>query len=154
MSQVLHDYLDAATQKAAADLVDALLALPEDRRDWKPASGARSALDQVAECAIINNYTADLIRTRQWPSEGYEAFLEEKTALLAEGWDALHARLLENTRAAIAALRTVAETGLADAVPLPWGSEPMSAVIAYPYWNMTYHLGQIIYIKSLIEPAA
>ena len=74
MPKTLQDYLTTATQKASADLAAALLRLPEDKRGWSPGEKSRAALDQVAECAILNEYTAELIQTRTWQADWFADF--------------------------------------------------------------------------------
>ena len=99
MPNTLQSFLAAATPKASADLVAAFLRLPEDRRDWSPQDTARSAVDQVAECAILNGYTADLIQTRQWPIRDFNDMLREKAAAAATDWETLP-RCCRRTRSA------------------------------------------------------
>jgi len=41
----LQEFLAAATIKAAADLEAAFLQLSDDKRNWKPSEGSRSAAD-------------------------------------------------------------------------------------------------------------
>ena len=150
MSNTLQGFLAAATKKASADLAAALLRVPEDKRAWSPQGNARTALDQVAECAFLNGYTADLIQTRQWPTGGFDAYLRAKDEIVAQGWDHIHALLEANTDRVIAVLRAVPETALNDGIAMPWGTQTMAEIIAYPYWNMTYHEGQINYIASML----
>lgn len=150
MSNTLQDFFVVATQKAANSLAAALLRLPEDRRGWSPESTARTALDQVAECAILNGYTADLIRTGQWAASAFDTFPGEKSAAVALGADRLNALLQENTQKAIDALRAVPDDALNRDVAMPWGSQTLAEIIAYPYWNMTYHEGQINYLASML----
>jgi len=33
----------------------------------------------------------------------------------------------------------------------PWGPMAMTEIVSYPYWNMTYHLGQINFIASVLK---
>jgi hypothetical protein len=40
--------------------------------------------------------------------------------------------------------------GLSIEFPSPWGSLSIEQTIAYPYWNMSYHLGQLNYIASML----
>jgi uncharacterized damage-inducible protein DinB len=150
MSNTLQEFLAVATQKASVELVAALQRLPEDKRDWSPAETARTAFDQVAECAILNGYTANLIQTRVWPSNGYDEFLKAKTELLSQGWEALHALLQENTLKAIAAIRTTPDDVLQTEIELPFAKATLAEILAYPYWNMSYHQGQINYIASIL----
>jgi len=79
----------------------------------------------------------------------WAAFGRAKTEL-AQNRDALLSLLHANTQKVIAALNAVAEEDLNVAVPMPWGPMALSEVMAYPYWNMSYHEGQINYIAALL----
>lgn len=161
MPDTLQEFLAAATSKAHAELVTAFLRLPEDKRVWSPGGTARTALDQVAECAVLNGYTADLIRTRQWSISGFDDYQQEKTTAIAAGWDAIQARLEDATQRVVDVIRAVPDgafggpismpyRALGDPIPTPWGSQPLAEILAYPYWNMSYHQGQINYIASIL----
>ena len=154
MPNTLQDFLVAATQKAADDLTAAFLRLPEDKRSWSPNEKSRTALDQVAECAVLNGYTADLIQTRTWQKDWFDKFFNEKAAAAAQDWDTLHARLQENTRRVTEAIAAVPDAAMTDEIALPgWTTARTMTVaeaVARSYWNMTYHEGQINYIASLL----
>jgi len=150
MPNTLQEFLTASTQKAAEELIAAFLRIPQDRRAWSPEQTARTALDQMAECALLNGATADLIRTRIWPESSFEDYLRAKAALSALDWEKVHARLQENTRNVIAAIGAVPDEALNAEVAMPWGKQTLAEIVAYPYWNMTYHQGQINYIASLL----
>ena len=143
-------FLAAATEQAAKDLVTAFLSLPEDKQDWSPAKTARTAIDLIAECALVS-YTAELIETRKWREEAYEEFQQDKAKLAAGDWETLPTLLRENTKRVIAAITAVSEEDMALEIPMPWGTQPLGSIIAYPYWNMSYHQGQIYYIGSILE---
>jgi len=150
MSHTLQDYLASATLKAATDLADAFLRLPEDKRGWSPGGEGRSASDQLAECAVLNGYTAELIQTRTWQKDWFDTFPTEKAEAAARGWEALHARLRENTARVAAAIATVPDEALADSIEMPGRTMTLAEVMARSHWNMTYHEGQINYIASLL----
>jgi hypothetical protein len=150
MSNTLQEFLATATPKAADELVAAFERIPEDRRLWSPEGKARTALDMVAECAILNGYTSDLIRTRSWSDANFGGYRADKDAAVAGGWEALHVRLRENTGRVIAALSEVPDDALAAEIEVPWEKSSLADVIAYPYWNMIYHQGQINYIASML----
>src|SRR5437016_7244178 len=97
MSNTLQEFLAAATQQAATDLEKALLRIPEEKRNWSPAETARSAMDQVAECAILNGSASELIITRQWKTDYDFSEFERKKAELASDWKAAKSLLEENT---------------------------------------------------------
>lgn len=150
MPTTVQEYLADATEKAATHLVTALLNLPEDKRRWSPAESARTALDQVAECALLNGYTAELIRTRQWSTSNFDAYQEEKDRIVAGEWSDLQALLTTNTQKVIDAIRATPDDVLAVEIQMPWSTQTMAEMLAYPYWNMSYHGGQINYIASIL----
>jgi hypothetical protein len=150
MSNKLQNFLANAAIKAASDLEVALMRLPEDKRDWSAQGDARSALDLVAECAILNGSTAELIKARQFPPDyDMAGYMAEKEALTKD-WAALQSLLHQNTARVVAAIRAVPEDDLAAEVTMPWGPMTMEQVISYPHWNMSYHEGQINYIASML----
>jgi len=151
MSNTLQTFLAAATRKAAGNVVTAVLNLPEDRRTWKPAETSRTALDQFAECAMNNGFTADIVEKRVVPFHSQEDYLKQKTDLVATGFDAIKSLLDTNTERMIAVILAFPDSGLTDELDLPWGKSTLAEILAYPYWNMAYHEGQINYIASLLS---
>lgn len=78
----IQNYVSKATTKAANDLITAVENLPEDKRGWSPLDKGRSALDQEAECAILNAFTVDLLKSKVFPSEfNFEEFTAKKRSL-------------------------------------------------------------------------
>lgn len=150
MSSTLHDFLSAATQQAADDLATAYQRIPEDKQRWSPEGKGRTALDQVIECVLLNGYTADLIQNRTWAANAMETFTQEKTEAEGLDWDALQGKLQENTKRVIAALQAVPDSDLQNPIQMPWRTQTLAEIMAYPYWNMSYHQGQINYIASLL----
>ncbi len=150
MSITVQEFLANATQKAADDLEAALLRIPEDKRGWSPAETSRSALDQVAECAMLNGSAVGIITSCAWP-EKYDmgGFMDAK-ADLARDWNAVQALLHENTARVAETIRSVPDEDLGVVVQFPWGPSTLAEVAAYPYWNMSYHHGQINYIASIL----
>lgn len=153
MPNTVQETYAAAALKASDALAAALLNLPEDKRAWQPGGKARTALDQVAECAMLNGYTADLIATHEWQVNDFEAFFRDKAALAALGWEPVQARLQENTKRVAEAIRALSDRDLEIEVETPWRKQTLAEIIAYPHWNMSYHEGQINYIGSLIDTA-
>ena len=148
MPNNLQDFLADAAEKASADLVTAFLRLPQDRRSWSPADTARSALDQMAECALLNGASADLMQTRRWNHDYPYERLHAQT--MAAGWEHLRALLKENTERAAAVIRAVPDDALDAEVALPGETQTLAQVLAFPYWNMSYHQGQINYMASIL----
>ena len=148
MTSTVQEFLAMSTENAKNELVQALLNLPEDKRAWSPSATARTALDMVAECAINNGFTVGLIESHEWPKRDWPTYQSEKAELAAGDWGALRTLLEKNTEQAIAAIRAVPNADLDIQVETPYGTGPLSGICAYPYWNMSYHLGQINYIAS------
>jgi hypothetical protein len=150
MSRTLQEYLAVSTQKAADDLMAALLRLPEDKRNWSPGGDARSALDMAAECAILNGNSSNVIKTRVFPADfDMAAFLRQKTEL-AQDLSAVQTLLQENTAKAIAIMRDCPDEDIETEIQMPWGPMTIRQIMGYPYWNMSYHEGQINYIASIL----
>jgi uncharacterized damage-inducible protein DinB len=146
----LQSFLAAATQKAATDLAGAFSQLPENKRLWVPAGTARTATDLVAECVILSGYNASLIRTRFWSAQDFQSCDQDKLEVSAQGWDALHTRLLDNSRDVADVISALPDTALAEEIEMPGGSQTVGQIMTHPYWNMTYHWGQINHIASLL----
>ncbi|MES2464270.1 MAG: DinB family protein [Armatimonadota bacterium] len=150
MPNAVQDFLASATQKAADDLIATLETIPPDKRTWKPAEGARSAMDQFAECAILNGSTAETILNRTGPSAEFMGEYATIKDGLVQDEAAARVLLEKNTAQVIAAIRTVPTEDLDATVVMPWGPMALHSLCAYPFWNMTYHQGQIVYIASLL----
>ena len=150
MPNTLQEFLAQAAQKAAGDLEAAVLRLPEDKRSWSPMGDARTALDQAAECAIVNGSTADLIESREWPRTGDYADFQRAKTELARDWEALRSLLQTNTSKVTTVIRAIPNADLGIEVQLPWGPSTLAQIASYPYWNMAYHEGQINYIASML----
>ena len=140
MSISLQEFLADATKQAAADLEKALLKLPEDKRNWRSSEQSRSALDQVAECAIMNERVIDMIRSQVFPANYAYIEYQQQIADLCSDWPTLQKLLHKNAAKVADVIRSVPDNDL----------EAQSDSMNYPYWNMTYHIGQINYIASIL----
>lgn len=150
MPNTAQTFLADTTLRAATSIATALLNLPEDKRNWSPGGNARTALDMVAECAINNEVTAALIEARKWADHDHAVYLANKAELVASGWESVKALLDKNTERLVAVIRAVPDDALDIPIETPYGSGPLSGIMTYPYWNMSYHEGQINYIGSLL----
>jgi hypothetical protein len=147
---ILQNFFAEATTKSTDELLKAYLNIPEDKRGWSPMGDARSAIDQVAECALISEFTVGIIKNKAWP-DNYDmaAFMTAKSDL-AKDENALIALLKENTAKTAEAIKKVTDEDLGMVIHMMWGDHTISEVIAYQYWNASYHLGQINYIASML----
>lgn len=145
----MQDYLADVTQNATTELIAALEQIPEDKRGWSPDAKARTPLDVFAECALLTGATADLLIERQWKGD-MDAFFKAKAEAAALPWSELKAMLERNTEQVIRVIQGLPDDALAVEVPMPWGTETLKSIAGYPYWNMSYHLGQINYVASIL----
>lgn len=150
MSLSLQEFLAESAHKAAGELIKAFEALPEEKRGWSPEPGSRSALDQVAECALLCANAAELMQTRKWDTSWFESYFPLKERTTQQGWGAILPMLKQNAGKAAEAIRAIPGEELQQNVDMPWGSQTVAEIAAYPYWNMSYHLGQINYIRSML----
>lgn len=148
MANPLQNFLANAAIKAAADLETALLRVPQEKRSWSAMGDARTALDMVAECAILNGSTAGLIEHRQFTTDFQQYALDK--ASLAQDEAAALSLLHENVAKVAEAIRSLPDDDLPIEVAMPWGPMTLEQIISYPYWNMSYHEGQINYIASML----
>ncbi len=146
-----NDYLADATDQAAEALLTAFSLVPEDKLTWQAGPTNRSALDMVAECAILNGSTAAVVEAGQWVDVDFPAYVAEKEALVSRGKEATVALLKQNTARAVGALRAMNADNFATEMETQFGPMSMGRVAGYPFWNMTYHEGQINFIAMMLE---
>lgn len=140
------------TEKQIASLFKAARALPADKLDWKPAPGARSALDQLQEIATSYNQFkgAHLERRVEWSQEMLGKWMAERAQYT--DLDVLEEMTREGFGKMLADLRALDPEDLTLPVSMPFPGEfNLADIYTYYYWNATYHEGQINYIASLIE---
>jgi hypothetical protein len=150
MPQSVQQFLADSAKQAAEDLIAALDRIPEDKRAWSAMGDARTALDQVAECALLNGTSAEVIVGRAWPENfDYAAYTQEKTKL-AQDLGAVKSLLEENAAKVVAAILTLSDDELGMKIQTQFGSMSWTQIASYPYWNMSYHQGQINYIAAML----
>jgi hypothetical protein len=103
----------------------------------------------IAECAVANN-VAEILETRAFDAEAFwGAIRKAKTE-----WIGDERRLLtlmhKSADATVRAIQSVPEGDLGLEIAMPWGPVTVAQMISYPYWNMSYHEGQINYIASML----
>lgn len=149
MSGTVQEFFAVASPKAAKDLEAALHRLPQEKRNASPGGKARTPADMVAECAILNGSTAEMLKTYRFPSFDPEAYEHQRNELCADE-EKLIALLHENTVRAVTAIREVPDADLGIEIAMPWGSVTVAQLISYPFWNMGYHEGQINYLAAML----
>ena len=149
MAGTLQQFLAKTTREAADNLQTAVNRLPEDKRNWSPMGDARSAMNMVAECAMISDPTK-IVETRSFPMDFDFSDYLKKLSELANDPDKCWSLLKDTVDRAVACIESVPDADLDLEVQMPFGTFTIGKIIAYPYWNMSYHEGQINYIASML----
>jgi uncharacterized damage-inducible protein DinB len=140
------------TEKQIDRVFETARKLPPDKLDWKPAPGARSALNQLQEIAtsLPEFWPAFTERKMEWDQEKMANWVTEREKITS--LDELEAITREHTRRLIDLIKTLDEKDLTTAVQMPFpGPYNMADILSYHYWNAAYHEGQIVYISTLLD---
>lgn len=142
------------TQRALEDTLRAAAALPADRLDWQPAPTSRSALNQLQEIAVSAEWFLPLLEGGQLPA--FDDHARREAARLKASLDTLDACRVyarDSTARLCHAIAHFPDERLDDEISLPFGGGmmmTMADVLGLHAWNLTYHLGQINYIQTLL----
>lgn len=135
------DGLARMTEFAGNNLAYNLEFIPADRLGWKPAPGAKSALEIVQHVAGALNFMRPVLTGG--------AFTRSEIPLPTDCKSAQ-----ELVRAAVreyaAALRQVDPERLGDPIELPFGTFPLAQCSGFPPFDVMHHHGQIAYIETLL----
>lgn len=140
------------TQRALADLVRSVEAVPEDKLDWKPGEHARSALDQLREVAIAPRFHLAILKEGRLPDGDDHARFRKQAAGLKSAREAIDTAMA-STGELCEAIANFPDDRLEEEITLPFGGSlhlSMADVLVIHYWNMVYHNGQVNYIQTLL----
>ncbi len=123
--------------------------MPEDKLEWVPLGEARTALDQVQECAI-----APLIYLRVIDPHGTKGVADyQKARELRKELSTLEqceAAANENCRLFCDQVLSLSDDDLMREVTMPWGAPgTVLQAASIPSWNFTYHLGAVNQIQRM-----
>ncbi len=125
-------------------LTKAVLAVPEDKLDWKPAEGSRTIRQVFTEAVMMPAYVARALNSKSVPP------YEEMAAAYAKmSVEELVAQLDKNAEDYFAAINKFPESEYEEEFHAPWGVWSYFETMSYPYWNMMWHTGQINYIQTM-----
>lgn len=148
------DQVVKQTQRALDDVLRAVDALPEDKRDWKPAETARSALNQLQEIAMSPQFFVRLIRDGKMLE--FDDHAKEESEKLRKSFNTL-AKCREAAKDGTSELCQIVsdfpDDRLEDEVTLPFAGGmvmTMADVLGLHAWNLTYHHGQVNYIQTML----
>lgn len=145
------------TKQAHLSVINSARAVPQDKMLWKVDGVGRTVLDMVQEIAKVPDIAREILIERRPPpfsEERIRAVLEERGRwkTLDECEQAMSTRL----DLFYSTIESFPEEDLELKIVLPFDpSKPysMANIMAYPYWNATYHLGQIGFIQTLYGDA-
>jgi DinB family protein len=115
--------------------------IPADKLGWKPAPGAKSALE------IVRHVTGALTFMRPVLTGG--AYTRGEIPLPADLQSAQE-MIRRAARDYAAALRQVDPGRLGDMIELPFGTFPLAQCAGFPAFDVMHHHGQIAYIQTLL----
>ena len=145
-----NDDIIGLVKKSVDALTKATTALG-DKATWSPLDKGRTAVNQVAECALIAGGVSGILHAKSAESLDMSGF-GQAIAALATDAESVLAALATNADSLCAAIATLTEADYAITVQMPWGATyTLSEVAMLVYWNNTYHEGQINYIATLAE---
>lgn len=129
-------------------------AVPPDKVSWSAGGDARTTLDICQECVQAPKWTIDMLETR---SVGGDFSDDAWAAIMAERqqWDTVDKCEAEaNLRTAklIETIKAFPDAEMSDTLFLPFTGKdhPYWDIMLYPYWNNTWHTGQIAFIQRLL----
>jgi len=143
----------AMTRAAGESFYRNCEAVPEEKREWKPAETARTVLDQAQECATTGNWIIPLIETgepRPFTPEIVAMLKEERQSLKTIADCASAAR--DEMEKLAEVILAVPDSALDDVISLPFAegmTMSRAEVMMMTYWNYVYHTGQVAYIQRL-----
>ncbi|MBC8135577.1 MAG: DinB family protein [Fibrella sp.] len=141
------------TRRASDDLLTLLRNIPDDRLSWKPADSTRTVIEQLQECATVNQNWAIAIRERGF-SVGSPDSAELRAFMDAfMGTRESCAETIErSTSALIVAINGVSEEETGRRINIDTikpGTITLAEACFYSYWHMSYHEGQINLLQSI-----
>lgn len=147
-----NEFLIYLIEREIDSLFRAARALPADKLAWQPGPATRSALCQLQEVATASEQFWSIYETKtmEWSDEAFAKWKEERSKIT--DLDELEKLTRANLGKVVEYIRGLDPSEYTVPVSLPFGNDfKMADVLAYPYWNMSYHEGQINYIASLLE---
>jgi len=137
--------LIAQRLRAATDQVIATTkAMPEDKLRWTPMENGRCVLELLADCVHCSLRVAKIIQQRNFND------LPDAPDWQTTDLATFHELLRSSTEAYCEVVMSVPDEDLTLEFDAPWGGKlEVGGGMFHPYWNMTYHEGQINYIQTL-----
>ena len=149
-------------KRSIEESVDALFtnarAIPADKLSWKPAEGTRSVLEVCQECAQAAGWATAMIVDRAVRLEVGVDMTEDSFADSQKeraSWttlDECERVCRDRTAKLLKAIDEFPEGDMDQTLFLPFTEKdhPYWDIMMYPYWNATWHTGQIAYVQCML----
>lgn len=148
----VREYAIYSAERGLAQLFAAARDLPEGKLDWSPKPGVRSALDQLQEVVTAMQAFVDEMKAREvtFDEDQFGAWVMSRSQL--QTMADLEAAAEEGMVVYREYVRGLSDEDFDLLVSMPFPGEwKVADMVIYHPWNIAYHLGQISYIKSLLE---
>jgi hypothetical protein len=148
---VKHLAIDMIT-RSVNDLFRSAKAMPEDKLTWRSGESCRTALEYLQECAQSLSWPKNLLQPGgpNFDPEMFQKAMEERAQWTTV--EACESAARKNLAETTEFIRDYPEDDLDRKISLPFMPDlTLSAaeLLVSPYWNMTYHLGQINFIQLM-----
>ncbi len=144
------DLIAELTQNAADAIIRNFKAMPEDRRNWQPTPGARSALNQLWEIGIVNEQFAQFLTGTATEPLSFEKLGKLWASECPDSAEVLIEKVTSATARLCDAIRELPDEKLEELIEMNPGAKiPGKMVMYLGLRNTWYHLGQVNYIQSL-----
>lgn len=152
MSITTKEFLILQLQRAVDDLFRSARAMPEEKLTWQTSETSRTPLDILQECAQSLKWPQHLLRdiTETPTTEAFQAMQTERAQWTTI--DACESAARKNLAETIEFIKSYPEDDLNRVISLPFVPNlnlTVAEILASPYWNLTYHLGQINYVQTM-----
>lgn len=150
----VQDYAAEMTEWAVGNFYRNVERVQADKLDWKVLDKGRSVLDQVQEVARSPLWTVPMLRDKSAQPYDPERIARMKEEMAQ--WTSID-RCKEmhyaNLGPLLEAIRGLSDEDLLTSIEVPFASEPVAlgSIIMFHYWNVVYHLGQILFIQTLYD---
>lgn len=144
------EYMATQTERMTDSLAHFIASTQADKLQWQPqvegSAPTRSALEQVAECVLVNRVIAGVLRGEAPPPP---PAADQGPALVLETAAEAQEQLRASGAELAAAIRTMTVEDLERTYQHPRGQFLGANVIMMALRNMAYHSGQINLIQML-----
>lgn len=147
------DQIIRLTQQQAESFIKNIRAIPEDKLNWSVEGAGRTPMDMLQEIAQAPGFAIPMLTNKACPPfdpESWGKAMEARKAWVTV--DQCEAIMNENLEKLYAVIKDYPDADLPFEIDLPFVEglrQSMADIMAYPYWNLSYHLGQICFVQIL-----